>query len=317
MKAVFLDFASLDQNDLDIRQLQQQFDALLLYPATSPDQILSRVQDAQVIISNKVMLDANLIRQLPELKLILISATGTNNVDLVAARQQEIVVCNCQGYGTAAVAQHTLMLMLCLATSLLKYDRAVRAGAWNRSEQFCLLDYPITELAGKTLGIVGYGELGKAVARLAEAFGMQVNIASLPHRPGGPERVPLPELLAQVDFLSLHCPLTEETRNLIGAAELQQMKSSAFLINCARGGLVNEAALAQALRQGQIAGAASDVLTVEPPKEGNILLNNDIPNLIITPHTAWGSMQARQRMLDQLTENTQAFMQGQPIRRVD
>lgn len=317
MKAVFLDFASLDQNDLDIRQLQQQFDALLLYPATSPDQILSRVQDAQVIISNKVMLDANLIRQLPELKLILISATGTNNVDLVAARQQEIVVCNCQGYGTAAVAQHTLMLMLCLATSLLKYDRAVRAGAWNRSEQFCLLDYPITELAGKTLGIVGYGELGKAVARLAEAFGMQVNIASLPHRPGGPERVPLQELLAQVDFLSLHCPLTEETRNLIGAAELQQMKSSAFLINCARGGLVNEAALAQALRQGQIAGAASDVLTVEPPKEGNILLNNDIPNLIITPHTAWGSMQARQRMLDQLTENTQAFMQGQPIRRVD
>lgn len=317
MKAVFLDFASLDQNDLDIRQLQQQFDTLLLYPATSPDQILSRVQDAQVIISNKVMLDANLIRQLPELKLILISATGTNNVDLVAARQQGIVVCNCQGYGTAAVAQHTLMLMLCLATSLLKYDRAVRAGAWNRSEQFCLLDYPITELAGKTLGIVGYGELGKAVARLAEAFGMQVNIASLPHRPGGPERVPLQELLAQVDFLSLHCPLTEETRNLIGAAELQQMKSSAFLINCARGGLVNEAALAQALRQGQIAGAASDVLTVEPPKEGNILLNNDIPNLIITPHTAWGSVQARQRMLDQLTENTQAFMQGQPIRRVD
>ena len=317
MKAVFLDFNSLNQNDLEISRLQQQFDQLTLHAVTAPDEILERVQNADVIITNKVRVNAELIRQLPKLKLILISATGTNNVDLSAAREHNIVVCNCQGYGTPAVAQHTLLLMLSLATSFLKYDRAVRTGAWNKAEQFCLLDFPIVELAGKTLGIVGYGELGQAVARLAEAFGMQVKIASLPCRPGGPDRIPLKELLPQVDFLSLHCPLTEQTQNLIGAAELQQMKPTAFLINCARGGLVNETALAQALKNGEIAGAASDVLTVEPPKQGNILLNEDIPNLIITPHSAWGSVQARQRMLEQLAENTEAFKRGQPIRQVN
>ncbi|MEN8292567.1 MULTISPECIES: 2-hydroxyacid dehydrogenase [Acinetobacter] len=317
MKAVFLDFNSLNQNDLEISRLQQQFDQLTLHAVTAPDEILERVQNADVIITNKVRVNAELIRQLPRLKLILISATGTNNVDLSAAREHNIVVCNCQGYGTPAVAQHTLLLMLSLATSFLKYDRAVRTGAWNKAEQFCLLDFPIVELAGKTLGIVGYGELGQAVARLAEAFGMQVKIASLPCRPGGPDRIPLKELLPQVDFLSLHCPLTEQTQNLIGAAELQQMKPTAFLINCARGGLVNETALAQALKNGEIAGAASDVLTVEPPKQGNILLNEDIPNLIITPHSAWGSVQARQRMLEQLAENTEAFKRGQPIRQVN
>lgn len=317
MKAVFLDFNSLNQNDLEISRLQQQFDQLTLHAVTAPDEILERVQNADVIITNKVRVNAELIRQLPRLKLILISATGTNNVDLSAAREHNIVVCNCQGYGTPAVAQHTLLLMLSLATSFLKYDRAVRTGAWNKAEQFCLLDFPIVELAGKTLGIVGYGELGQAVARLAEAFGMQVKIASLPCRPGGPDRIPLKELLLQVDFLSLHCPLTEQTQNLIGAAELQQMKPTAFLINCARGGLVNETALAQALKNGEIAGAASDVLTVEPPKQGNILLNEDIPNLIITPHSAWGSVQARQRMLEQLAENTEAFKRGQPIRQVN
>jgi glycerate dehydrogenase len=317
MKAVFLDFNSLNQNDLEISRLQQQFDQLILHAVTAPDEILERVQNVDVIITNKVRVSAELIRQLPKLKLILISATGTNNVDLSAAREHNIVVCNCQGYGTPAVAQHTLLLMLSLATSFLKYDRAVRTGAWNKAEQFCLLDFPIVELAGKTLGIVGYGELGQAVARLAEAFGMQVKIASLPCRPGGTDRIPLKELLPQVDFLSLHCPLTEQTQNLIGAAELQQMKPTAFLINCARGGLVNETALAQALKNGEIAGAASDVLTVEPPKQGNILLNEDIPNLIITPHSAWGSVQARQRMLEQLAENTEAFKRGQPIRQVN
>lgn len=248
MKAVFLDFNSLNQNDLEISRLQQQFDQLTLHAVTAPDEVLERVQNADVIITNKVRVNAELIRQLPKLKLILISATGTNNVDLSAACEHNIVVCNCQGYGTPAVAQHTLLLMLSLATSFLKYDRAVRTGAWNKAEQFCLLDFPIVELAGKTLGIVGYGELGQAVARLAEAFGMQVKIASLPCRPGGTDRIPLKELLPQVDFLSLHCPLTEQTQNLIGAAELQQMKPTAFLINCARGGLANETALVQALK---------------------------------------------------------------------
>lgn len=316
MRAVFLDVESLDQHDLDLRSLTAAFDELILYPATSTDQVLQRVQDAQVIITNKVQISAQVMQQCPQLKLILISATGTNNVDLAQAKAQGIVVCNCQGYGTSAVAQHTLALMLALATSLLKYDHAVKQGVWNSSKQFCLLDFPIVELAGKTLGIVGYGELGQAVAKLAQAFDMRVLIATLPDRPQREGRLPLSELLPQVDFLTLHCPLTDSTRNLISTDEFELMKVSAFLINCARGGIVDEAALAQALREGRIAGAATDVLTVEPPKDGNVLLAADIPNLIITPHSAWGSVDARQRIVQQMLENVTAFQQGQAIRQV-
>ncbi|WP_411687967.1 2-hydroxyacid dehydrogenase [Acinetobacter indicus] len=318
MNAVFLDFTSLDQDDLQLEDLNAVFQQqLTLYPTTSPAELLPRVQSAEVIISNKVLLDAATLQQCPQLKLILISATGTNNVDLEQARRQGVVVCNCQGYGTAAVAQHTLMLMLNLATSFVRYHQAVQQGQWQRSSQFCLLDYPIVELAGKTLGIVGYGELGQAVAKLAEAFGMQVKIAALANRLQSASRVPFAELLPQVDFLSLHCPLTEDTRDLIGPAEFAAMKHSAFLVNCARGGIVNEAALAEALQSGQIAGAAMDVLSVEPPKQGNILLDPAIPNLILTPHSAWGSVDARQRIVQQMVENVIAFQQGQPIRQVN
>jgi len=227
------------------------------------------------------------------------------------------VVCNCQGYGTSAVAQHTLTLMLALATSVLKYDQAVKQGQWNKSPIFCLLDFPIVELSGKTLGIIGYGELGQAVAKLAEAFGMKVLVGALPHRPQSEGRIPFDELLPHVDFLSLHCPLTDETRDLIDAQAFDAMKKSAFLINCARGGIVNEQALADALKQGKIAGAATDVLSVEPPKEGNVLLSEDIPNLIITPHSAWGSVDARQRIVDQTVENLEAFKQGKVLRQVN
>ena len=316
MKAVFLDVESLDQHDLDLSPLTTAFDTLNLYPATSSDQVLQRVQDVDVIITNKVQISAQVMQQCPQLKLILISATGTNNVDLVQAKAQGIVVSNCQGYGTSAVAQHTLALMLALATSLLKYDYAVKQGVWNNAKQFCLLDFPIVELAGKTLGIIGYGELGQAVAKLAQAFDMRVLIATLPDRPQREGRLPLAELLPQVDFLTLHCPLTDSTRNLISTDEFELMKASSFLINCARGGIVDEAALAQALREGCIAGAATDVLTVEPPKDGNVLLAADIPNLIITPHSAWGSVDARQRIVQQMVENVTAFQQGQPIRQV-
>ncbi|WP_445345775.1 2-hydroxyacid dehydrogenase [Acinetobacter bohemicus] len=317
MKAVFLDYESLDQHDLDLSALEASFDTLSLYPSTSQAQLLERVQHADVIISNKVIVDAATIQQCPNLKLILISATGTNNIDLIQARAQGIVVCNCQGYGTSAVAQHTLTLMLALATSLLQYDRAVQQGQWNKSPIFCLLDFPIVELEGKTLGILGYGELGQAVAKLAEAFGMKVLVGSLPNRPSDSSRIPFTELLAQVDFLSLHCPLTEDTRDLIDAKAFDAMKPSAFLINCARGGIVNEQALADALVQGKIAGAATDVLTVEPPKEGNVLLESHLPNLIVTPHSAWGSVDARQRIVQQMVENAEAFKAGQPIRQVN
>lgn len=315
MKAVFLDCESLDKNDLDFSALREVFTDLELYPSTLATQVLERVQHADVVITNKVVLDAETLKQCVSLKLILISATGTNNVDLAQAKAQGITVCNCQGYGTSAVAQHTLMLMLTLATSVIQYDHAVKQGEWNKSPIFCLLDFPIVELAGKTLGILGYGELGQAVAKLAEAFGMKIIVGALPNRSTG-NRVALSELLPQVDFLSLHCPLTEETRDLIDNKAIEKMKPSAFLINCARGGIVNEHDLATALRTGKIAGAATDVLSVEPPKEGNVLLANNIPNLIITPHSAWGSVDARQRIVQQLTENASAFQQGKPIRQV-
>lgn len=317
MKTVFLDYQSLDKQDLDFSELEAQFDELILYPATTAVEVAQRIQGADVIISNKVHINAEHMQLNPQLKLILISATGTNNVDLVQAQQQGIVVCNCQAYGTAAVAQHTLMLMLNLATSFRQYDRAVQQGDWQKADQFCLLDFPIIELAGKTLGIVGYGELGQAVAHLAKAFGMKIMIGALPNRPMAAERVAFSEMLAQVDFLSLHCPLTDETRDLLNHESLAQMKASAFVINCARGGVVNESALAEALKSGKIAGAATDVLTVEPPKQGNVLLDPSIPNLIITPHSAWGSVDARQRIVQQMVENIDAYKAGQPRRQVN
>ena len=317
MKAVFLDYKSLDQNDLDFSQLEAAFDQFVLYPASQEHEVLARIHDADVVISNKIMLDASIIQQCPQLKLILISATGTNNVDLAQAKAQGIVVCNCQAYGTSAVAQHTLSLMLALSTSLIQYDQAVKQGEWNKAKQFCLLNFPIVELAGKTLGILGYGTLGQAVATLAEAFGMKVLVGTLPSRPQSADRIAFEDLLPQVDYLSLHCPLTEDTRDLIDLAALQSMKPTAFLINCARGGIVNETDLANALRQGLIAGAATDVLTVEPPTDGNVLLADDIPNLIITPHSAWGSVDARQRIVQQMLENVEAFKAGQYIRQVN
>ena len=200
MKAVFLDYESLDKNDLNFKKLENTVDELILYASTSPEQVLERVQDVDIIITNKVVVNAETIEQCKNLKLILISATGTNNVDLAFAKSKGIVVSNCQGYGTSAVAQHTMSLMLALATSLLQYDRAVKQGEWNKSPTFCLLDFPIVELAGKTLGILGYGELGQAVAKLAEAFGMKILIGALPHRPKSDERLALAELLPQVDF---------------------------------------------------------------------------------------------------------------------
>ena len=317
MKAVFLDYASLDQNDLDFSELHAVFENLTLYSASTEEQVLERIQEVDVVITNKVRISAEVIQQLPQLKLILISATGTNNVDLVQAKKSGIVVCNCQAYGTSAVAQHTLMLMLALSTSVIQYHQAVQKGEWQKAQQFCLLDFPIVELAGKTLGIIGYGELGQAVAQLAKAFGMQIMVGALPNRPQREGRVQLDVLLSQADYVSLHCPLTDETKDLIDAKVFDRMKSSAFLINCARGGIVNEQALADALIHKKIAGAATDVLTVEPPKQGNVLLNIDIPNLIITPHSAWGSVDARQRIVQQLMENVKAFQNGQPIRQVN
>lgn len=309
-RAVFLDHPSLDLGDLDLGPLRGCFSELQLFARTTPDQVTERLKGATVAITNKIVIDAQAMAASPDLKLILISATGTNNVDLAAARSHGITVCNCQGYGTPSVAQHTIMLLLNLATRLADYQKAVGEGRWQQASQFCLLDYPIVELEGKTLGLLGHGELGSAVGRLAEAFGMRVLLGQIPGRPARPDRLPLEQLLPHVDALTLHCPLNEHTRHFIGARELALLKSGAFVVNTARGGLIDEQALAEALRSGHLGGAATDVLSVEPPVQGNPLLAGDIPRLIVTPHNAWGSREARQRIVGQMSENAQGFFSG-------
>ncbi|SIS53343.1 2-hydroxyacid dehydrogenase [Neptunomonas antarctica] len=314
MKAVFLDTESLD--DLDLTTLEQLFRQFTTFKETASEQVAERIQTADVVIVNKVQLTQEVINNSPQLKLICVIATGTNNVDLDAARAKGIMVYNCQAYGIPSVVQHTFSLILALHTNLLNYDRAVRAGSWQKASQFCLLDYPIRELSGRKIGIIGYGNLGQGVAKIAEAFGMEVLIASRSDTDQRDGRLPLDELLPQIDVLSIHCPLTEETHNLIDASKLALMKKQAVLVNVARGGVVDETALADALRSGALAGAATDVLTEEPPRHGNPLLLPDIPNLIVTPHSAWGSKEARQRIINQTVENIISFSSSKDLRRV-
>lgn len=316
MKAVFLDWHSLDRDDLDPGLLQSAVAEYRQYTHTTPDQLLERVGDAEIVISNKVVLDADLLAQFPQIKLICIAATGSNNVDLEAAEARGVAVANVRAYGTASVVQHVFSVMIALSNRLMDYRAAVQRGDWQRSEQFCLLNYPIREIAGKTLGIIGFGELGQAVARVAEAFGMRVLVARRDQLDPRPGRLPLDVLLPQVDVLSLHCPLTDDNHNLIGQEQLASMKDDALLINAARGGLVDETALAASLRKGALGGAAVDVLSKEPPVAGNPLLADDIPNLIITPHIAWASRESRQRMVNQLAENIEAFMRGETKNRL-
>jgi glycerate dehydrogenase len=312
MKGVILDCDSLGPADLDLAPIINQPVEWTIYPTTEPDQTVGRITDADIVLTNKVVLGQTEILAAPRLKYIGVLATGTNVIDLTTAGAQGITVTNITGYGTDSVVQHCFALMLALMTRLPDYDQAATDGRWAQSPFFCLLDFPIQQLAGSTLGIVGYGQLGKGVANIARAFGMNVRVASLPqrHNHGASDRTPLDELLPQVDVLSLHCPLAPETRNLIGEQQLARMKPSAFLINCARGGIVDEAALARALRDGQLAGAGIDVLSEEPPRSPNPLLEPDIPNLIVTPHCAWGSRESRQKLVALAGENITAFLGG-------
>lgn len=311
--AVLLDAETLGPG-LDLSGLQASVGRLICHPQTAPEQIRARIADADIVISNKVKLDADAIAGAQQLKLILVAATGTNNVDLAAAHRRGITVCNCQNYGSESVAQHTLSLMLMLATQAHRYARDVQDGSWSTQPNFCLLHRPITSLAGKRLLIVGYGHIGRRVAELATAFGMQVAIAQLPWRPAQPGRVLLDDALAQADIVSLHCPQTPETEQLFNAERLARMKPASWLINVARGGLIDEAALLVALRRGPLAAAALDVLSVEPPPRDHPLLSAGLDNLLLTPHTAWAALPARQALVDQLVENLHAFQRGQPLR---
>jgi glycerate dehydrogenase len=283
------------------------------HPATAPDEVVERLRGATVAITNKVPLRADAIAQLPALKMVAVAATGTDNVDLAACRERGIVVANIRDYSLVSVPEHCFALILALRRNLRAYSADVEAGRWQESSRFCLLDHPIADLGGSRLGIVGYGALGRKVAAIGRAFGMQICVAARSTVPDADvTQLALDELLATSDVVSLHLPLTEQTRHMIGARELASMKKSAILVNTARGGLVDEAALADALTRGVIAGAGFDVLSKEPPVPDNPLLQLRLPNFILTPHVAWASGGAMQTLADMLVDNIEAWEAGKP-----
>jgi glycerate dehydrogenase len=317
LKAAFLDFATVGPR-VDTRALESLID-VAYHDHTPTADIAARLEDCDIAIVNKATLDRSAIAAAGRLKLIMLFATGTDNVDLAAAKERGIAVSNIRDWCTVAVTQHVFALILSLTQRIGGYHALVRAGAWQASPTFALVDYPIRELAGRVLGIVGYGALGQAVGRIGEALGMRLMVAArigTPHAAIPAGRHAFGSVIEQADVLTLHCPLTAATRHLIGARELTRMKRDALLINTARGGLIDSDALAAALRAGVIGGAGIDVLPSEPPPADQPLLAADIANLIVTPHVAWASQEARQRAMDQLTENVREFMAGRALRRV-
>lgn len=300
MKAVILDLDTLGEG-MDLEPIRRRVGELRVFATTSPEQLEEHLGDADLIITNKVKIPA---RVMVGRRGILILATGMNNVDLDAARSLGLPVLNVQNYGTASVAQHTLMLMLALAGRLPRYQRDIAGGAWQQSPFFCLLNHSTVELTGKHLVLVGEGVLGKAVAALASAFGMRVSFCA---RPGsvGDSRPTLDQLLPEADVLSFHCPLNADTRHLLNHQRLQQIRPGCLVVNCARGGIIDEEACLQALRDGRLGGLAVDVLPEEPPVQGHALLDalQEGLNLIVTPHNAWISPQARQRVVELTAAN--------------
>lgn len=283
------------------------------YLTTEPGEVVERLLSATIAICNKLPLRADALEQLPNLRLIAVAATGVDNVDLSYCRSHNIAVCNGRNYATTSLPEHVLTLILALRRNLFRYREDVKNGRWQTAEQFCLLDHSINDLSASTIGIIGYGALGRATAKLAEAVGMKVLVAEHKNATQLREgRVLFEEVLQRSDVLSLHCPLTEETRNLMGAPEFNQMKPGSILINTARGALLDEEALIEALKVGRIGGAGIDVLRNEPPVSGSILLDPELPNLIITPHIAWASRQAMQTLADQVVDNLEAFVRGEP-----
>jgi len=318
MKAVFLDYATVRSESLNPTPLYDVLPDIEFYDRTRPGDVPARIRDAEFVIVNKVRLDAANMRDAKELRYVGVAATGTDNVDLEYCRRRGVAVCNIRGYCTQSVVEHVLGIMLGLSHNLKGYNLAVRRGEWQKADQFCLLEYPIRQLSGLSLGVVGYGELGKGVARAAEMFGMDVLIA---RRRGNREvsgdgRVEFGKLLSIADVISLHCPLTDATRNLFGREEFRAMKPDSILINTARGALVDSAALVDALATGEIGAAAIDVLPEEPPVGGDPLLDYAGDNLILTPHIAWATAEARQNVVNEVGANVASFLKGRRRNRV-
>jgi len=316
MKAVFLDFGTMGAG-LDLGELESLVDELVVYDQSPHDTVAGRIAGADIVFTNKIRLTRELLDAAPELKFIALTATGTDNIDTACAQEHGIAVANIRHYCTQSVVEHVFGVLLALTHSLPQYHDSVRAGDWQRSTDFCMLHYPVRELSAMTLGIVGFGALGQGVARIAREFGMTVIVAARPGTGSVPDgRVGFEELLAESDVISLHCPLTDETHELFGAREFRAMKKNAILINTARGGLVDSQALADALANGEIGAAAIDVLPREPPIDGDPLLDYAGDNLLITPHIAWGTLQARQNAIDELTANIADFLDGKDRNRV-
>lgn len=275
----------------------------------TPEDIVDRLKDATIAIINKVPMREDVLKQLPKLKLIAVAATGTDVVDKAYCKANGITVVNIRNYAFNTVPEHVIALMFALRRNLLAYIEDTRNGRWAEVDQFCFFDHPIRDIAGSTMGVVGYGAIGKAVAKRAECLGMKVLPFDVVPQPG---LVDFETILKESDVITLHVPLTPETKNMISTEQFKKMKPTSILINTARGGLVDEAALAKALQDGTIAGAGFDVLTTEPPKDGNILLDLKMPNFIVTPHVAWASREAMQILADQLIDNIEAFVAGKP-----
>ena len=305
-KIVFLDRESVDAN---VRRPNFEHDYVEYDSTWTSEDIVERLKDADIALINKVPMRADTLKQLPKLKLIAVAATGTDVVDKPQAKAQGITISNIRGYAFNTVPEHVIALLFALRRSIVPYAQSVKRGDWNKSSQFCYFDYPIYDIAGSTLGIVGYGALGKSIAKRAEALGMKV----LPYDVFPQEGlVDFETVLTQSDAITIHVPLTPDTKNMFGAEQFKKMKNHAVLINTARGGLVDEAALLEALKSGQIGGAGFDVVAQEPPKDGNILCEADLPNLIVTPHVAWASKEAMQILADQLIDNVENFVAGKP-----
>ncbi len=316
MNLVILDGYTLNPGNLSWEKLEA-FGNLTVYPRTKKDEVIERAKDADIIFTNKTVIEGWMLEQLPKLKYIGVFATGYNVVDIEAARKHGIAVTNVPGYSTASVAQHVFALLLEISSSVGLHHQRVQEGKWEESTDFCFFEKPLFELANKTFGIVGYGQIGRQTAKIAKAFGCTV-IAYDRGRKSHDEivtKVDLDELFAQSDIISLHVPLFEDTSKMIDATAISKMKDNVILINTSRGGLIDEPALVEALLNGKVAAAGLDVLTVEPPKPHHPLLHLD--NCIVTPHIAWGPMEAKLRLLDIAAENVQAFLHGQSLHRVD
>jgi glycerate dehydrogenase len=310
MRAVFLDYDTVSNGDLDRSVFARAVESVEYFGTTEPTRIAERIGNADIVLLNKVKLARAQFQEAPKLKLIAVAGTGTDQVDLGAARERGIAVCNVRGYCTQSVVQHAWSMILSLTQHLPQFARLTMDGSWVKREESTLFAHSIRELGGCTLGVVGWGDLGRGVAKIADAFGMQVIVANRPRGVAEPGRVDLAQLLQRSDVVSLHCPLTPATRGLLGARELALMKPGALLINTARGALVDSLALAKALKEGRLAGAGIDALAQEPPVDGDPLLDPDIPNLIVTPHIAWAAREARQRCLADMAANIEDFLRG-------